>query len=65
MIFVERYDVILYRLIEQEIRIIEEVLTKGLRVEIIPIKDRVKIIEVKREDVSPEYPIIIKEQPKR
>ena len=65
MIFVERYDIILYRLTEQEIRIIEEVLTKGLRVEIIPIKDRVKIIEVKREDVSPEYPIIIKEQPKR
>ena len=55
----------MHRLTNTEIRIIEEVLTKGLRVEVIPLKDRVKIIEVKREDVSPEYPIIIKEQPKR
>lgn len=54
----------MYRLTEQEIRIIEEVLAKSLRAEIIPLKDRIKIIEIKREDVSPEYPIIIKERPK-
>ena len=54
-----------YRLTVSEIKVIEDVLAKGLRAEIIPLKDRIKIIEVKREDVSPEYPIIIKEQPKR
>lgn len=54
----------MYRLTEQEIGIIENVLSNGDRVELIPLKDRIKIIEVKREDVSPEYPIIIKERPK-
>ena len=55
----------MYRLTEQEIRIIEDILKKGLRVEIIPIKDRVKIVQVTHKDLSPEYPIIVKEQPKR
>lgn len=55
----------MYRLTEQEIRIIEDVLSNGNRVELIPMKDRVKIIREKRDDVSPELPIVIKEQPKR
>lgn len=55
----------MYRLTEQEIRIIEDALSNGDRAELVPLKDRIKIIEVKREDVSPEYPIVIKEQPKR
>lgn len=54
----------MYRLSNTEIRIIEEVLTKGDRVEIIPLKDRIKIIQVERKDVSPVYPIVVKEQPK-
>ena len=65
MIFVERYDIILYRLTNTEIKIIEEVLTKGERVELVPIKDRIKIIQVTHKNVSPEMPILIKEQPKR
>lgn len=52
------------RLTNTEIRIIEDILNNGDRVELIPLKDRIKIIDVKRDDVSPEYPIIIKERPK-
>lgn len=55
----------MYRLTNTEIRIIEDVLSNGDRVELIPLKDRIKIIEVNREDVSPELPIVVKEQPKR
>lgn len=55
----------MYRLTNTEIRIIEEVLTKGERVELVPIKDRIKIIQVTHKNVSPEMPILIKEQPKR
>ena len=55
----------MYRLTEQEIGIIENVLNNGDRVELIPLKDRIKIIDAKREDVSPELPIVIKEQTKR
>ena len=51
----------MYRLTNTEIRIIEDILNNGDRVELIPLKDRIKIIEIKREDVSPKYPIIIKE----
>lgn len=54
----------MYRLTNTEIRIIEDILNNGDRVELIPLKDRIKIIDVKRDDVSPEYPIIIKERPK-
>lgn len=54
----------MYRLTNTEIGIIENVLNNGDRVELIPLKDRIKIIEIKREDVSPKYPIIIKERPK-
>ena len=54
----------MYRLTNTEIRIIEDILNNGNRVELIPLKDRIKIIEIKREDVSPKYPIIIKERPK-
>ena len=64
MIFVERYDIILYRLTNTEIRVIEDVLTKGNRAEIIPMKDRVKIIQLIHKDVSPEVSIVIKERPK-
>lgn len=55
----------MYRLTEQEIGIIENVLNSGDRVELIPLKDRVKIIQVTHKDVSPDTPIVIKEQPKR
>lgn len=55
----------MYRLTEQEIGIIENVLSNGDRVELIPLKDRIKIIREKRDDVSPELPIVVKEQPKR
>ena len=55
----------MYRLTEQEIGIIENVLSNGDRVELIPMKDRVKIIQLIHKDVSPEMPILIKEQPKR
>ena len=55
----------MYRLTNAEIKIIEDVLAKGERVELVPIKDRIKIIQVTHKNVSPEYPIIIKEQPKR
>ena len=54
----------MYRLTEQEIKIIEEVLAKGNRAEIIPMKDRVKIIQLIHKDVSPEVSIVIKERPK-
>ena len=54
----------MYRLTNTEIRIIEDVLAKGLRVEIIPIKDRVKIVQVTHKDLSPEYQIVVKERPK-
>ena len=54
----------MYRLTEQEIRIIEDVLSSGNRVELIPMKDRVKIIQLIHKDVSPEVSIVIKERPK-
>lgn len=39
-------------LTEKEIKSAEEVLSKGNRVELIPVKDGVKIICVKREEVK-------------
>jgi hypothetical protein len=37
---------------EKEIKAIEKVLSKGDRVELIPVKDGVKIIHIKREEVK-------------
>lgn len=39
-------------LTEKEIKSAEEVLSKGDRVELIPVKDGVKVIKVKREEVK-------------
>lgn len=38
---------------EKTIKAIETVLSKGDRVELIPVKDGVKIIHIKREEVKP------------
>lgn len=38
---------------EQIIKAIEAVIAKGDRVELIPVKDGVKIIHIKREEVKP------------
>ena len=38
---------------EQTIKTIETVLAKGDRVELIPVKDGVKIIHIKREELKP------------
>ena len=38
---------------EKTIKAIETVLAKGDRVELIPVKDGVKIIHIKREEVKP------------
>ena len=37
---------------EDQIKIIESVIAKGDRIELIPVKDGVKIIHVKREEVK-------------
>ena len=37
---------------EKQIRAIEAILTKGDRIELIPVKDGVKIIHVKREELK-------------
>lgn len=37
---------------EKEIKAIKKVLSKGDRVELIPVKDGVKIIHIKREEVK-------------
>ena len=39
-------------LTEKEIKSAEEVLSKGDRVELIPVKDGVKVIKIKREEVK-------------
>lgn len=41
-----------YELTKQEIELMEKVLSKGNRVEIIPVKDGVKIVQVKRESAN-------------
>lgn len=41
---------------EKQIRAIEAVLAKGDRVELIPVKDGVKIIHIKREEVKETRP---------
>lgn len=38
---------------EKAIKAIESVLEKGDRVELIPVKDGVKIIHIKREEIKP------------
>lgn len=38
---------------ERQIKAIESVLAKGDRIELIPVKDGVKIIHIKREEVRP------------
>lgn len=38
---------------ERQIKAIEAVLAKGDRIELIPVKDGVKIIHIKREEVRP------------
>lgn len=38
---------------EKQIKAIETVLAKGDRIELIPVKDGVKIIHIKREEVKP------------
>lgn len=40
-------------LTEKDVKAIESVLAKGDRVEIIPVKDGIKIIEVKRKVIKP------------
>jgi len=40
------------KLSEKEIKTIEATLAKGERVEIIPVKDGVKVVRVKREEVK-------------
>jgi hypothetical protein len=41
---------------EKQIRAIEAILTKGDRIELIPVKDGVKIIHIKREEVKETRP---------
>ena len=41
---------------ERQIKAIEAVLTKGDRIELIPVKDGVKIIHIKREEVKETRP---------
>lgn len=41
---------------ENQIRAIEAVLAKGDRIELIPVKDGVKIIHIKREEVKETRP---------
>ena len=40
------------KLSEREIKAIEHTLAKGERVELIPVKDGVKVVKVKREEVK-------------
>lgn len=48
----EKVDVVLT---ETEITAIQRFLSKGMRVELIPIKDgKVRLIKVKREEIKPE-----------
>ena len=39
---------------EKTIKAIETVLSKGDRVELIPVKDGIKVIHIKRKEVKPE-----------
>jgi hypothetical protein len=42
-----------YRLTEAQIRAIEATLAKGDRAEVVPVKDGIKILRARREEVKP------------
>ena len=42
-----------YRLTQAQIRAIEASLAKGDRAEVVPVKDGIKILRVRREEVKP------------
>ena len=41
-----------YELNEQQIRLILEALERGDRIELIPIKDKIKVVRIKRQDIT-------------
>ena len=41
-----------YELNEQQIRLILEALERGDRIELIPIKDKIKVVRIKRQDMT-------------